>query len=108
LNVSADAEILRLESRAGAASTACASTTEGFSQNILKAAETAAAGSSAAATSAPGGAGKSFRAEVEAFEIGIRAEAPARARAGAEALEARLALGVDFAAIERFALALVF
>jgi hypothetical protein len=63
---------------------------------------------------APCRPGKTFRTEIEAFEIHVVAEAGARARprAAAEslakALKARLAFGIDLAAVERLALVLVF
>src|SRR5579864_4686144 len=112
LHVGADAEILRLEIGAATAGGAA----EGFAQNILEAAEPAAAPAPAAgfsAAPAPGGAGEPFRTEAESLEIGVAAEAGARVGAAAaaktlEAVEARLALGIDLAAIERLALVLVF
>src|SRR5580698_983100 len=106
LNVGADTEILRLEIGAATARAAA----EGFAQNILEAAKSAAAtAGSGAAAPTPGGAGETFRAEVEAFEIPIATEAGTRvgAAAAAKAMEAGLALGVDLAAIERLALVLV-
>ena len=63
-----------------------------------------------AATAAPRRPGEALRAEIEAFEIHVGAEAGARARpaaTAAKALEARLAFGIDLAAIERLALVLV-
>ncbi len=110
LNVGADTEILRLEVRAGTAAAAAAA--EGFAQNILEAAEPAAATTVFSATApAPVGAGEAFRTKTEAFEIGVAAEAGARIGAAAaktlEALEAGFALGIDLAAIERLALVLV-
>src|SRR4029077_12174080 len=102
----ANAKTLRLKIGAPATGAAAA---EGFAQNILEAAKPAApaAGLSAAAP-APGGAGEPFRPEAEAFEIGVAAEAGTRVgAAAAKTLEARLALGIDLAAIERLALILV-
>ena len=103
LHVGADAEILRLESRPGAAAGAAS---ESFLEDVLETAE------AAAAAAAPGGAGEALRAEIEVFEIRVGTEPGAAARLGprptaAEALEARLALGVDLAAIERLALVFV-
>src|SRR6202044_682290 len=107
LHVGAGAEILRLEVRAGTAAAAA----KGFAQNILKAAAESAAASagSGAAAPAPVGAGETFRAEVEAFKIAIAPEAGTRvgAAAAGKAMETRLALGVNLAAIERLALVLV-
>ena len=103
LHVGADAEILGLEIGAAAARAAA----EGFAQNILEAAGRRPP--ACAAAPAPGGAGETFRAEAEAFEIAVAAEAGTRAGAAAavKTLEARLALGVDLAAVERLALVLV-
>ena len=110
LHVGADAEIFRLEVRSGTAARAAA---ESVLQDVLEAAKSAAATGSGAA--APGGAGETLRTEVEVFEIGIGSETGAGARpwpaateaAAGKALEARLALGVDLAAIERLALVFV-
>jgi hypothetical protein len=115
VHVGADAEIFRLEGRAGAAP-AAAHAAEGLPEDVLEAAGATGAASAtgtacAAAAAAPGGAGKTLRAEAETFEVRVAAEASARLRAGAETLEAaecRLALGIDLAAIERLALVLVF
>ena len=106
LHIGADAEILRLEVRSGAGAAASAAP-ESFLQDILEAAKSPASG-----TAAPAGPGETLRTEVETFEIGIRPETGAGTRArswaaAAKTLEARLALGIDLAAIERLALVLV-
>ena len=104
LRVGADAKILRLEIGLGAAAAAAS---ESLLENVLEAAE------ATAATAAPAGTGETLRAEIEVFEVRVGTEpgAPARSwpasEAAVEALEARLALGVDLAAIEGFALVLV-
>ena len=104
LHVGADTKILRLEIGAGTAGAAA----EGFPQNILEAAKSAAATGSGAAAPAPRAAGETFRAEAKTFEIRIAAEAGTWVgAAAAKTLETGLALGIDLAAIERLALVLV-
>ena len=110
-DVGADAEILGLERRTGTAwrarparAGAPAHAAEGLPENVLEAAETGAA------AAAPRAAGKALGTEAEGLELRLGREAAgAAARAGAaaeplEAAEARLALGVDLAAVERLAL----
>ena len=99
MHVGADAEIFGLEICAG---TAAGAASEGFLENILEAAKTAA---SPAGAAAPGGTGETLWAEIKAFEIGVGTEAAGtRPRAAAaesfKPLEARLALGIDLAAVE--------
>ena len=109
MHIGADAKIFRLEVRSGSGAAAGVAA-ESFLQDVLEAAKPPAAASSGAA--APGGPGETLRTEVEAFEICIRPETSAGTRArpwaaAAKTLEARLALGIDLAAIERFALIFV-
>src|SRR4029077_17562994 len=79
---------------------------ERFLEDILKAAK-------AAAAAAPCGPRKALRPEIEVLEMRVGTKAATRARscAGAakafKAAEARLALGVDLAAIARLALVLI-
>src|SRR6516164_1562109 len=107
MDIGADAEVLGLKRRTPTAPTARRAA-EGLAQYVFEAAEAP----TTATAAAPRSAGKTLRAEAEAFKATIGAEAAAAAPTGAtaetlEALEARLALGVDLTAIERLALVLV-
>ena len=109
-DVGSGRHVLGLETGAAGTPAPATSTTEGLAQNVLEPAETPAA-RRGAGTAAPCPAGKALRAEVESLEFGVRTEA-ARMRPPALAesfkpLEARLAFGVDFAAVERLALVVV-
>ncbi len=109
LHIGADAEIFRLEVRSGSGAAASAAA-ESFLQDVLEATKSPA--TTGSGTAAPRGPGETLRTEVEAFEIGIRPETSAGTRArpwaaAGKTLKARLALGVDLAAIERFALVFV-
>src|SRR5271156_2682379 len=113
MHVGANPEIFLLECRirAGAAAPGRA---EGLFEDVLEAGKTAAPAAARAATAAPCRPGEAFRTKVEAFEIHVVAEPGARARPRAaakslaKALKARLAFGIDLAAVERLALVLVF
>src|SRR5204863_1443342 len=95
------ADVLRLEGSAGAATAAHA---EHLAQDILK----ALSARTARTTAAPARAADALRSPGEALEIAFAAAAErssARASAKAfKALEARLAFGIDLAAIELLAL----
>ncbi len=103
------AEVLRLELLAKAAGAAgprpAAGTAEHAAQDILEAAT--AAGTAKAAAALRAAALEAVRAPGEAFEISLAAETAAAGMRALEAAEARLAFGVDLAAIERLALVVV-
>src|SRR5579862_140087 len=105
-HIGAGAYVLGLE----LGTTCRAATAKGVTQNVFEAAKSAAP--AAPSASCPGCALKALGAKAEALVLGVAAaEAAARAaRAGAETLETlklRLALRVDFAAIEGLALVFV-
>src|SRR6476661_4421466 len=102
LDVRSDAEILRLEGVAGPAAMTPATgrTAEGFPENVF---EPASAGAAATAR----GTGKAFWTEAEGLEFRLGREAACAASAAAseplEAVETRLTLSVDLAAVKGFA-----
>src|SRR4029453_18668956 len=99
------AEIPLLELEAAARASAARGAAERFLEDVLETAEAAKSAAGAAAPALKAGAPPS-----ESLENAVLAEARARTAPGAEAfeaLEARLALGIDLAAIERLALALL-
>src|ERR1700722_7142241 len=107
-DISAGAEIVGLKRRAPAAARGAA---ERLAQNVLEAAKAGSATARRSAATAST-AGETFGTEVERLELGLRAKSGAGARAGAAAeslksLEARLALGIDLAAVECFALVIL-
>src|SRR5262245_47495522 len=97
-DVRTDAEILPLEgvTRAAAKTPATSGAAERFPENVLEPAR-------AAGVTATARAGKAFRAEAEGLEFRFRRKtacaAPSARAESLEALETRLALGVDLAAI---------
>src|SRR5215831_8398906 len=97
------AQILLLELEAAARSSRTSGASERFLQDILEAAE------AAKTTAAAAGLLKAITPPAEGFENALRAEAalPATMAESLKALESRLAFGVDLAAIESLALALL-
>src|SRR5262249_2992140 len=97
------AQILLLESEAAARSSRTSVASDRFLQHHLSGAE------DANRTAAPGALLKAITPPAEGFETARRAEAalPATMAESLKALESRLAFGVDLAAIESLALALL-
>src|SRR5262249_23524052 len=91
------AEVAFLELGAAAPAARAAHAAECLLEQVLEAAEASAAGAAARAMETVGAPG-------EGLEIALAPEAAARPAETFKTLEARLALGVDLAAVERLAL----